>query len=353
MTGQRADQRSGPALGPQVRVDREDAALRGGPRAHPDHPGGEAAGGGQRGGLVLVLDRFGHEDHVDVAGVVQLAAAALAHGHDGQADGGGAGGEFGPRHGERRFEDRGRDVGQFLAHLVHGHGAGQVPRGQVQQAAPVRRGQRRRGLLTGGDRPVQAAGTRVAGAGVAGVRSDGAQQPGPQFGLIGAGDGAAQQPGVLRVPGQVVGQARADAEHRGEPVAEVLFGAERGAQGVPAQYVPTRGVPASGGTEQPGQAGHGQVGIGRDGDRGDQRIGPQVGRSHAEVGEQQAFGPRRIRESHPRQPPCRRGPRATHSVKVTDNGRVPLRRVSHRSRTLNADPWRVYSDLQPSHGSRA
>src|SRR6185369_5567269 len=92
-------------LGPQVRVDREDAALRGGPRTHPDHPGGEAAGGGQRGGLVLVLERFGHEDHVDVAGVVELAAAALAHGHDGQAGGGGAGGEFGPRHGERRFED--------------------------------------------------------------------------------------------------------------------------------------------------------------------------------------------------------------------------------------------------------
>ena len=116
------------------------------------------------------------------------------------------------------------------------------------------------------------------------------------------------------------------------------------------------GRPA-GGTEQPGQAGHGQVGIGRGGDRGDQRVGPQLGRPHAEVGEQQAFGPRRIRESHPRQPPCQRGPRATHPVKLTDNGRVPLRRVSHRSRdaqrTLNAAPWRVYSDLQPSHGSRA
>ena len=312
MTGQRADQRPGPALGPQVRVDREDAAFRGGPRAHPDHPGGEAAGGGQRGGLVFVLDRFGYEDHVDVAGVVELAAAALAHGHDGQAGGGGAGGKFGPRHGECRLQHRGRDVGQFLAHLVHGHGAGQIPRGQVQQAAPVRRGQRRRGLLAGGDRPVQAAGARVAGARVAGARSDGVQQAGPQFGLIGAGDGAAQQFGVLRVPGQVVGQARADAEHRGEPVAEVLLGAERGAQGVPAQ-----GVPAGGGTEQPGQADHGQVGICRGGDRGDQRVGPQLGRPHAEIGEQQAFGPRRIRESHPRQPPCRTWS-ASHSPSKTN-----------------------------------
>ena len=184
----------------------------------------------------------------------------------------------------------------------------------MQQPTPVRRGQRRRGLLAGGNRPVQAAaaGVAAAGVGVAGIRSDGAQQAGPQFGLIGAGDGAAQQPGVLRVPGQVVGQARADAEHRSQPVAEVLLGAERGAQGVPA--APGRG-------EQPGQAGHRQVGIGRGGDGGDQRVGPQLGRGHAEVGEQQALGPRGIRESHPRQPPCRRGSRTTHPVKVTDTGR--------------------------------
>jgi len=112
--------------------------------------------------------------------------------------------------------------------------------------------------------------------------------------------------------GQVVGQARADAEHGGQPVTEVLLGAERGAQGVPA--APGRG-------EQPGQAGHRQVRIGRGGDGGDQRVGPQLGRGHAEVGEQQALGPRGIRESHPRQPPCRRGSRTTHPVKVTDTGR--------------------------------
>ena len=144
-----------------------------------------------------------------------------------------------------------------------------------------------------------------------GVRADCAQQAGPQFGVIRAGDGAAQELGVLRVPGQVIGQARADPEHGGQPVAEVLLGAERGAQG----------VAAGGGAEQPGQAGRGQVGIGRGGDGGDQRVGPQLGRGHAEVGEQQALGPRRIRESHPRQPPCQRGPRATHPVKLTDSGR--------------------------------
>ena len=147
VAGQRADQRAGPAFRAQVRVDREDAAFRGGPRAHADQPGRQAAGGAQRGGLVLVLDRFGHEDHVDVAGVVQLAAAALAHGHHGQPARRRAGRQFGPGHGERRLEDRGRDVGQFLAHHVHGRDPGEVPRREVQQPAPVGRGQRGHRLL--------------------------------------------------------------------------------------------------------------------------------------------------------------------------------------------------------------
>jgi hypothetical protein len=302
VAGQRADQRAGPAFRPQVRVDREDAALRGGPRAHPDQTGRQAAGGGQGRGLVLVLDRLGHEDHVDVAGVVELAAAALAHGDHGQTGGRGARGKFGPGHGERRLQDRARDVGQFLAHHVHGRGPGQVARGEVQQAAPVRRGQRGRGLLARGDRAV----------GVAGVGADRAQQAGPQLGRFRAGDGTAQDLGVLRVPGQVVGQARADAEHRGQPVAEVLLGAERGAQGV-LLAGPGRG-------EQPGQAGQGQVGVGRRGDRGYQRVASQLGRGDAEVVEQQGLGPCGIRESHPRQPPCQRGPRTSHARKLTDPG---------------------------------
>ena len=163
-----------------------------------------------------------------------------------------------------------------------------------------------------GSRPAATGPSAVARIRVAGVRADRAQQVGPQFGVIRAGDGAAQELGVLRVPGQVIGQARADPEHRGQPVAEVLLGAERGAQG----------VLAGRGAEQPGQAGQGEVGIGRGRDRGDQRVGPQLGRGHAEVGEQQGLGPRGIRESHPRQPPCQRGPRATHPVKLTDTGLV-------------------------------
>ena len=274
VAGQRADQRSGPALGPQVRVDREDAAFRGGPRAHPDQPGGEAAGGGQRRGLVLVLDRFGHEDHVDVAGVVELAAAALAHGHDGQAGGGGGRGQLGPRHGERRLQDRGRDVGQFLAHLVHGRGAGQVPRGQVQQpragrprpappwaprprrpARPGRRGSRRRHA-----------------AGLPAVRPQLGGSTAPRRSSASSGCLARWSARPALTPSTAVSRSRKSSSARS------------------AVHRASRPRPAA--ANKPRQADQGQVGIGRRGEGGDQRVGPQLGRGRAEVGEQQALGPR-------------------------------------------------------------
>ena len=68
MAVQRAHKRAGLALGAQVRVDLEEA---GGAQLH------ELAGGvgGLRGGF------FSDEDDVHVRDVVQLAGAALAHGH--------------------------------------------------------------------------------------------------------------------------------------------------------------------------------------------------------------------------------------------------------------------------------
>ena len=91
----------------------------------------------------------------------------------------------------------------------------------MQEPAPVRGGQ-------GGDR-LLTAGKRILGAGR--IRADGMQHFVPQFGRAGAADGAAQHFVIRRMPSQVIGQGRADAEHRRQPVAEVLLGTERSAQG--------------------------------------------------------------------------------------------------------------------------
>ena len=288
VAGQGADQRAVAALGPEVRVDGEDAAFRGGPRADADHPGGEPARGGQRGGLVGGLgDRLGHglghEDNVDVAGVIQLPAAALAHGHHGEPTRRGCG-QLGPGHGERRLEHRGRDVGEFLGRLVDGCDAGQVAGGQVQQPAPVGGGQR---------------GHRLA------ARADCAQHLRAEVGGIWAGDSTAQHVAVFRVPGQVVGQAGADAEYGGQPVAEVRLVAQRRAQGVRVGC----------GAEYPGQAGQREVGIGRRAQRGHDGVSFQLAGRDVDVVEQQPLGPRGIRETRPGQPPRQRGPRTAHTGK--------------------------------------
>jgi len=122
----------------------------------------------------------------------------------------------------------------------------------------------------------------------------------------GAADGTAQHLAVFRVPGQMIGQARADAEHRGQPVTEILLAAQRGAQGVRV----IRGV------EDPRQTDQRQIGVGHGGQSRHQRVGPQLGLGDTEIGKQKTFGPRRIGETHPRQPPCQRGSRTTHLSKL-------------------------------------
>ena len=268
----------------------------------PIWPPRRRAGLAACGGGGPVSGRLGDEDHVDVADVVQLAGTALAHGHHGQTARRGPGGQLGPGHGERRLEDRGGDVGQLLDHLLDADHRGHVARGQVQQAAPVRRGQRRDRLAFG-----VLARDRL---GQAGVGADGQQHLLAQFGRPGAADGPAEDLGVFGVPGQVVGQAGADAENGGQPVAEVGFVVQP----------PAQGGPVVRGAEHAGQPGQGQVGIGRRGQRGEQRIGARLARLlvriDAEVGEQQALGSRGVRETQPGQSPGQRGPRAAHPAKV-------------------------------------
>ena len=85
----------------------------------------------------------------------------------------------------------------------------------MQQAAPVRRGQRRYRLFLGVLARDRLGQTRAG--------PDRQQHLLAQLGRAGAAEVAAEQLGVFGVPGQVVGQAGADAQDRGQPVAELGF----------------------------------------------------------------------------------------------------------------------------------
>ena len=100
---ERADQRALPALGTQVRVDREAGLPR---DAH--HPGGQPGGPLVRG--------FGDEHDVDVADVVQLRATRLAHGDDSEPARLAVG--LRERDGERRPQGRGGQVGELRGDVL-------------------------------------------------------------------------------------------------------------------------------------------------------------------------------------------------------------------------------------------
>src|SRR5690606_33037149 len=104
----------------------------------------------QRLGLVGALARLGDEDDVDVADVVELARAALAHTDHGQPRVVGVHFRTGDREG--RFERGGGEVGQLGRDLLEAGPAGEVAGGQVGEPAAVgdpEVGERR---LTGGAR---------------------------------------------------------------------------------------------------------------------------------------------------------------------------------------------------------
>ena len=327
MAGQGADQRAVAPLRPQVRVDREDHAFRRSPRAHRDQAGRELRRGAQRGIHVArgagvragrdpgpVTGGRGHEDDVDVAGVVQLAAAALAHGEHGDPARRGAGGQLGAGDRERGAQHRGGDVGELARDLLGAGHAGDVPRGQVQDV-PLVRGAQGRGRV----RPVQRrqVGDRVI---VQGAGAHRVQQRGPQLARGGPPDrvGAAQQVAVVRMPDQVVGEAGADPQHGGQALPEPRLRAQRGPD--------IRGVGPAVGTRDPGQPEQGEVGIGGGGDGLQQRVvhgraaetGLDAGwfrRADVEgqVRGDKAFCGGRVGEPHPGQPPLQgRRPHAAH-----------------------------------------
>ena len=246
---------------------------------------------------------LGDEDHVDVAGVVQLAGAALAHRHDRQPGARGGGGfgrvlgpKLGPGYRQGRVEDGVGEVGQLGRRLVDRDDAGLVAGGQVQDAAAV-----------GGGEQAGRVGRGVADRSrrhpVVRVGADRAQQLGPDLSRPGTvvGVPAAQDGAVGRVAGEVIGQGPADPEDGDQP------GAERRVLGQAADQA----LVSLGDLRQACQ---GEVGVGRLGERGEQRV---VVACEAEAGEL-TLRPRHVGEAHPGQPAGQGRTRAAHG-----NERIP------------------------------
>ena len=139
MAGEGADEGPGLALGPQRGVDLPQRALGRAVRAGPHHAGREPGGRPERGVLVRPGTGLGDEDDVDVADVVELAPAALAHADHREAAQVGLVTELGTRDRQARLQRRRGEVGQLGGDVVHVEHVGEVASREVQQCLPVRR----------------------------------------------------------------------------------------------------------------------------------------------------------------------------------------------------------------------
>ena len=204
-----ADQRTLPALRPQVGVDLE-AGLAG----DPHRPAGQLGGGR--------VGRLGDEHHVDVADVVQLAAAALAHRDHGQPTVLAA--QLGHRDRERGLQRRrgqvgepGRDLLQVEHRQLRLAHRGQVGGRQHQQLVPVGGAQRvtprPSRCSVAADPPLLPAGESVR------VGPDRGQHGGqrPVIGPVAVGG---QPVPAVGVADQVIAQRGRAAEQREQPAAQ-------------------------------------------------------------------------------------------------------------------------------------
>lgn len=142
MTAERPHEGSVAPLGPQIGVDGPDTALDGGLGADAHEVGGDACGGAHGFLLIGPVDGFPDKNDIDVGDVVQLVAAALAHGDHGEPADRGVLGRGGPGDGEGGAEGGGGEVGEFGGGLGDVGGAAHIAGGDGQQAAPVGDAQR-------------------------------------------------------------------------------------------------------------------------------------------------------------------------------------------------------------------
>jgi hypothetical protein len=281
-------------------------------RAHLDQARGELGRGPQCGRLAPVrpgalLARSGrlrHEDHVHVAGVVQLPGAALAHGDHRQPARRGSGRQVRPGDRQGGFECRRRQVGQLGGHLVEGRLPGEVPGRQRQQPPPVRHPQRGHRIRTGS----AMAGRDRHRLGVRRPRADRRQQFGAQLARFRYRERVAtgQDPPVTGVPGEMIPERHTGAEHGRQPGAQPGLAVQRAHQ----LWVPGH----------PGQRGQREVGVRGGGQRVDQAI-PRLPGIHGEIPGEQELRPGRVGEPQPGQPCGSGGPaRHAHPSTVTARG---------------------------------
>jgi hypothetical protein len=198
---------------------------------------------------------FGDEHDVDVARVVELLTAALAHRDHGEPARRGVGGQPRPGDRERGIEGARCEVGQFGGHVADFDGTRQVARGESQHSAPVGDPQRVPRVGHGGHRFRSQE-----------VGAHRGQHLGPQPGCTRAHRAAfvrvAEQPPVLGMAHQVLTQRAAGTQHIEQPTAQPH---------VAVQLV-DEVVAVDRGLEQQRQTGQSRVGVRRCGQSREQAV---------------------------------------------------------------------------------
>ena len=222
MARQRADQRPGSALRAKGGVDRPDRALG---RVLGAHPHQRWSASSRRRPSDARPRRcpghgLGDEDDVDVADVVQLPAAALAHRDHRQPARRRVRRQPGPGHRQRGLQRRGSQVGELGGDDCDVEAAGQVAGRERQHAPTVRDAQRvERGPDARAPRP--------------GVRADRTQHRALSSASVGAAPRleATQVGPVLGVAREMVAEGRRSApQHGSQPVPQRHVVAQRGDQ---------------------------------------------------------------------------------------------------------------------------
>ena len=242
-------------------------------------PPGPARAPSRRAPRLGVLGRLGDEDHVYVAGVVELAGPAFPHRDHRQPARRGARRQPGPRDGERGLQ-RGRgQVSELGHHLIQRVRAGQVPAGQVQQPAPVG-GPQRRGRVPAA-RPCRI-GDRCR---IAGQRPDRRQHRRAQLPVSRMPERVwpAQHVPVLGVTGQMITECDAGPKDADQALAQ---------GGIRMQGLAQTRV-----MRQPGETGQGKVGIRCPRQRLDQ-VHVAIGGVQQESVGDQPLRPGRVSEAH-------------------------------------------------------